>query len=251
MIHRPKLSANGDVDQIKSDLKALEITTADYKTSYALKFGKTEDQIEAMFQKGDYWMDAKEAKDIGLLDVILGEPMAITSEDVERLVACGHPNPPKMSTNTEHTMKNRNQIIAALKLSADATDEQIEQAVKDAQAKADQVESITASQKAALVQDAKDFAAKAIVDKKITADVSEKWQTAYERDPEGTKAMMAAMPSVKKPSDSFTPGDEPTATGRDKWTMQDYQDKDPQALSKMMVDEPEKFEKLQSEYFGK
>lgn len=251
MIHRPKLSASGDVEEIKAELKALEITTADYKSSYAKKFGKTEDEIEAIFKKGDYWMSAKEAEKIGLLDEIIEEPMAITSEDVERLVACGCPNLPKPSINNEeHTMKNRNQIIAALKLPADATDEQIEQAAKDAQAKADQVETITAAQKEALENDAKDFVSKAVADKKITADVSEKWQDAYKKDPEGTKAMIAAIPSIKKPSNSFTGDEGSEAVGREKWTLEDFQEKDPQALQEMMSKEPEKFEKLQAAYFG-
>jgi len=198
-------------------------------------------------------MSSKEAKEIGLLDEIIDEPMAITNEDVELLVACGHPNPPKPTnteTETEHTMKNRNQIIAALKLPADATDEQIETAVKEAQAKADQVETVTAAQKAALEKEAKSFTQKAVADKKITADVSEKWEEAYKRDAEGTKAMIAAMPEVTKPSDSFTGGDGPDASGREKWTMQDYIDKDPKALEVMMEKEPEKFEKLQAAHYG-
>lgn len=253
MIHRPKLMADGDVNQIEADLKALKNTTEDYKKAYAKKTGKTEDDIEALFEKGDYWMTAQEAKDMKLLDEIIDEPMAMTTEDIERLVACGHPNPPTATEiKTEYTMKNRNQIIAALKLPADATDEQIEQAVKDARAKADQVETITAAQESALKVEAKAFADEAVAKKKITADVSEKWQESYIKDKEGAIAMMKAIPEVKKPSDEFTgSGDDIDAAGREKWTMEDYLEKDPEALENMMAKEPEKFEKLQAAHYGK
>lgn len=251
MIHRPQIGTRGDIEQVKADLKSLEITTADYKSAYAVKFGKSEDEIEALFKKGDYWMDSKEAKAIGLLDEIIDEPVAITSTDIDRLVACGHPDPPKATIiETEHTMKNRNQIIAALKLPADASDEQIEQAVKDAQAKADQVDQVTAAQRESLESDAKAFAQKAVADKKITADISDHWEKAYIKDKEGTIAMMSAMPSVNKPSNDFK-ADGSNASGRDKWTLEDYQEKDPEALAKIMTEEPERFEKLQSDYFGK
>lgn len=250
MIHRPKLAVSGDVEQVKADLKALEITTADYKSSYAAKTGKTEDEIEALFVKGDYWMTAKEAKEIKLLDEIIEEPMQITSEDVERLVAAGSPNIPKPNEKLEieHTMKNRNQIIAALKLPADATDEQIEQAVKDAQAKADQVETLTAAQKAAVKTEGKAFVAKAVLEKKITADVADKWEESYEKNPENTKAMINAMPAVQKPTQEGVSGTE--AAGREKWTLEDYQTKDPEALGKMMTENPEKFKQLEADYFG-
>jgi len=251
MIHPPRLTTSGNIDQIKSDLKLLENTTNDYKSSYAAKMGKTEDEIEELFKKGDYWMNAKEAKEIGLLDEIIEEPMAITPEDVERLVACGAPHIPKPTeTETEYTMKNRNQIIAALKLPADATDEQIEQAVKDSQAKASQVEALTAAQKAARKKEADTLVDKAILDKKITADTKEKWVKAAEADLENTKAILENMPGIQKPNPNEEE-DGAEARNREKWTMEDYQSKDPDALAKMMNDEPEKFEKLQAEYFGK
>jgi len=254
MIHRPKLSSFGDVNTIKADLKSLENTTADYKASYASKMGKTEEEIEAMFAKGDYWMTAAEAKAEGLLDEIIAEDQQITAEDVERLVACGAPNIPTLQTqknqNQEYTMKNRNQIIAKLGLAADATDEQIESAVALATEKAAEVDTLKTAQAANTKKDAEAMVDKAILDKKITADVKEKYVSLAERDLDGVKAILEAMPQVSKASSGLDHSSEADASGREKWTMEDFMTKAPDALATMMEKEPEKFKKLEADYFG-
>lgn len=251
MIHKPKIIIEGNEDQVEADLTLIKNTTQDYRSSYANKMKKTEDDINALWDKGDYWMNGTKAKEMGLVDELMDDSLTITSEDVERLVAAGSPNIPKPEhkTETEHTMKNRNQIIAALKLPADATDEQIEQAAKDAQAKADQVETITAAQKEATKKEAGQIVDKAILEKKITADTKDKWLTAAENDLENTKAILEAMPGVKKPTQEEGDDDQ-QAKGREKWTLEDYQTKDPQALTKMMTEDPKKFQKLEADYFG-
>lgn len=252
MIHKPKIIIDGNEDQVEADLTLIKNTTQDYRSSYAKKMKKTEEEINALWDKGDYWMNGTQAKEIGLVDELMDESVKITSEDIERLVAAGSPNIPKNEdkTETEHTMKNRNQIIAALKLPADATDEQIEQAAKDVQAKADQVDTLTAAQKDAVKKEAGQIVDKAILDKKITADTKEKWLTAAENNLENTKAILEAMPGVQKPTQEAG-AENQEAKGREKWTMEDYQTKDPEALATMMTAEPEKFEKLQADYFGK
>ena len=75
MIHRPSVVTQGDVKKVKSDLKLLENITEDYKNAYVLKMKKTPEQIEEIFDKGDYWMTAKEAQKEGLLDEIIIDAM--------------------------------------------------------------------------------------------------------------------------------------------------------------------------------
>lgn len=250
MIHRPKLTASGDIEQLKADMQLLENTTSDYKSSYAKKMSKTEDDIEAMFAKGDYWMTAQKAKEEGLIDEIINEKENITAESLELLVACGAPIIPK-DTETEYKMKNRNQIIASLGLPADATDEQIEAKAKEVKAQADQVEAIKASQETERKRQIKAAVDKAVLDKKITADLSSKYEEIGDKSGlETLNAVLDAMPVIVKPSTQFQSGANPNATGREKWTMEDYQEKDPEALAKMMTDEPEKFKVLEANYFG-
>lgn len=250
MIHKPKIKIEGNEDQVEADLTLIKNTTQDYRSSYAKKMGKTDGEIDALWQKGDYWMTGTQAKKEGLVDELIEEPLQISSEDHDRMVAAGCPNPPKISanTNTDTTMKNRNQIIAALKLPADATDEQVETAVKAAMEKADKVDTLTATRTEDLKKEAKTYVDKAVADKKITADVAEKWQDSYVKDKDTTVAMLEAIKPVEKPNPT---DDAPSLdANREKWTLEDWQQKDLQGLNKMASENPEKFEKLNAEYFG-
>lgn len=251
MIHRPRLTVSGDVEAIKGELKMLEAVTQEYKEAYAAKMGKTEEEIEAMFAKGDYWMTAKEAKAEGLLDEIISEEQKLTAQDKELLVACAAPVIPNIENqNQDHTMKNRNQIIAKLGLAADATDEQIESAVALAAKKAAEVDNLRTAQAANAKKDAEALVDKAILDKKITADVKEKYVSLAEKDIDSTKAILEAMPVISKASSGLDHGAAADTTGRENWTMEDYLEKAPSALNEMMANEPAKFEKLQASYFG-
>lgn len=249
MIHRPKLTASGDINAIKADLKLLEDVTQDYKEAYAAKMGKTEEDVEALFAKGDYWMTAKEAKEIGLLDEIITAKNKLTTADLELLVACGAPIIPKIKTE-DTPMKNRNQIIASLKLAADATDEQIEVAVAAAVEKSGQVDALRDAQAKAQEKEAESIVDKAILDKKITADLKDTYVKLAKNDLESTKAVLEAMPAVEKASAHFQAGSAASGSGREKWTLEDYQTKDPDALAEMIVKEPKKFEQLEADYFG-
>lgn len=251
MIHRPKFTSSGDVETFKADLKMLEAVTQEYKEAYAAKMGKTEEEIEAMFAKGDYWMTAKEAKAEGLLDEIISEEQKLTAQDKELLVACAAPVIPKIENqNQDHTMKNRNQIIAKLGLAADATDEQIESAVALAAEKAAEVDNLRTAQAANAKKEAEALVDKAILDKKITAEVKEKYVSLAEKDIDATKAILEAMPQVTKASAGLDHGASADTTGRENWTMEDYMSKDPEALATMMEKEPEKFKTLEKNYFG-
>lgn len=250
MIHKPIIFIEGNEDQVESDLIAIKNITSEYRKSYATKMKKTEAEINALWDKGDYWMTAKQAKELGLVDEVVKLPVTITAEDVDRMVACGCPTPPdKPKINSK--MENRNAIIAALKLPADATDAQIEAAVKEAQAKAEQVEAVTAAQAEARKNEVVAMVDKAITDKKITADLKEKYVKLGETDFENTKAILEGMQAVTKASDHIAGTADPNAVAaREKWTMEDWQEKDPKGLAKMAASEPEKFEKLNAAYFG-
>jgi ATP-dependent protease ClpP protease subunit len=81
MIHRPKAESYGDVKEIRADLLILENLTEDYKKTYSLKMGKTIDEIEDLFEAGDSWFNANDAKEIGLIDEILTKSSSDISSD--------------------------------------------------------------------------------------------------------------------------------------------------------------------------
>lgn len=247
MIHRPKLGTYGDIVSIKADLKLLENTTEIYKTAYSLKMNKTVEQIEEYFAVGDYWMTANEALALGLLDTIIDQNETVTAESILILEAVAAPIIPKIINEKNQTM-DRKILISRLKLSADATDAEIEIAMTALEKLAGKSETLEANAKATLEAKAKELVANAILNKKITADLQENYLKLANADFEGTKTILDAMQGVVKASEEIDT--DPSASSCEKWTMEDYQEKNPDALLEMMTNEPEKFKKLEAAYFG-
>lgn len=252
MYHKPSAHLSGDENKIESSLKLLKSLSSQYKTKYATKTGKTEEEIEANWSKGDVWLSAQEALEQKFITGVI-KKTAITPETKALFVACGSPVIPEVDKELPKilntNMENRNQIIAALKLSADATDAQIEAAVKNAQSKADQVTALTAQAEADKRKSVEDFVDGMIVAKKATADQRENLIGLGTNSFDQLKAFANSLPGLEKPNPSAG-SSESDLTVRASWTLQDYLDKDPTALNVMAEKEPEKFGKLNSAHYG-
>ena len=249
MYHKPSGWISGNEDKIETQLTLLKNLTSQYKKMYADKTGISEDTIETNWAKGDVWLTAKQALEQKFITSVKGNEK-VTKQTAEMISACGG-TPPQINSQIEqkedYKMKNRNQILALLKLPADATDEQIEASVKTVTEKAAQVDALQAKADQQKETEIIALVDKAISEKKITGDLKEKYVSLAKKDFDGTKAIIEAMQVIEKPTiDAGAVG----ATGREKWTMEDWQEKDPNGLTEMMVKEPAKFEALEKAYFG-
>lgn len=121
MIHKPATDVFGNEDDVKADLKALEILTNTYRSAYAKKMSKAEADIEAMWQK-DYWMDAQEAKSLGLVDAIIDEEIQADTDTIAMMVACGCPNIPQQPKKENMSLVA---IAAALGAPAQSTEAEV------------------------------------------------------------------------------------------------------------------------------
>jgi ATP-dependent Clp protease protease subunit len=120
MIHKPMGNPSGNEDEIEGQLKLIKSITQDYKTGYATKMSKTDEDIEQMWAKGDYWMNAQEAKDLGLIDEIEDEEEQIDASNRMLLVACGAPNIPEI-VNTKTKIKRMELSVLAVQLGLPST----------------------------------------------------------------------------------------------------------------------------------
>lgn len=249
MYHKPSAYLSGNEDKIESSLKLLKDLSAQYKSKYANKTGKTEDEIEAAWSKGDVWLTAKEALDQKFITAII-EKVKITPETKALFEACGAPIIPSIdeNKNQESKMKNRNQIIAKLGLAADATDEQIEAAIDKNLKAAGEVETVKAEADKNKKQQVEEFVDGAILAKKATADQRENLITMGLSNFDSLKSFVASLPGVQKPE--IVPGQGNDNTIRANWTLNDYLEKDPQALEVMAEKEPEKFKKLNEAHYN-
>lgn len=157
----------------------------------------------------------------------------------------------KLSIQNQNTteMKNRAALIAALKLSADATDEQILDAVNKQNSQLE--EANTAAQTAkeqALTEKINLMVDTAEKDKKITAEQKPDFVKLAKLDFDGTKKILDSMkPVAGKPIELVhtNNNDKPEGVkGRETWTYDDWATKDTKGLQLMKKDEPEKFNTL-------
>lgn len=248
MYHKPWGQITGNEGEVASGLKLLENLTNQYRTAYALKTGLSEDQIEENWIKGDVWLSAKEAADQGFITSVSGQKQKITESESALFVALGSPVVPEITKN-EKKMKNRNEIIANLKLAADASDEQIATAVANAMKNSEAYSEQETQAKGQKKQLAEAMVQAFIDSKQTTADLKDNWVKMALTDYEGTKAILTAQPKAVKASEHLDAGAS-SETGRGKWTLQDYLDKDPKALETLAEKDPATFEKINNEHYG-
>ncbi len=267
MIHKPSMYVGGNESEIESSLKLLKNLTAEYKAMYAKKFGKTEEEIEALWEKGDYWMNAKEALKMGLIDEIEGNEEKIDAETRLQLVACGAPNIPDLPTSGQQQPQNQNQnqiprmelsvLAVQLGLPSTATQEQVDAKLKELQGKAAKADAL---QKAAEDKEKaeKEGKIKALLDqaekdKKIEPTMRSNYEAIGENNLEQLEAILKNSKPIEAVSNQLNTGGKggsnPTGEDRSKWTYQDYQEKAPEALIEMNEKEPEKFSALVNAHY--
>lgn len=238
MIHKPSLDTYGTVEEIKADLKLLENTEQVYRTAYAKAFNKTEAEIDELW-KNDYWMTAQEAKDLGLIQNIIQADIPWDESVTAMLTACGAPKILDKKQPKQNEM-NRDKIIAAVGLAADASDEQIETAIKNLKAKAGVSDQLKNKLDEAQKQKVKNLVADAVAKKKITADQVSQYEKLATADYEATEQVLEAMPEVKALSGEITEPQNGTPEDRSNWTYEDYLDKAPQAFEDLMAKDQSK-----------
>jgi ATP-dependent Clp protease protease subunit len=246
MIHKPHMGAQGNEDEIKAELKALQNLTKQYRAIYAQRFNMTEDEIEELW-KQDYWMDASEALAKGLITKIIEEEIQYDPETLAMMQACGYPKISEL-TNNSNTM-NRNQIIASLGLAADATDEQIQATLTEIKGKAATADSLKASSETEKKTKAEALVNKGILDKKITADLKDTYVSLAVADYDKTEKIINAM-AVPVAGSQYVNKDasKTDATDRSNWQLEDYLENDPEAFETLMIENPAKGKELNAAY---
>lgn len=248
MIHKPMLYASGNESEIQSQLKLLQNLTADYKAAYAAKTGMTEEQIEALWAAGDYWMSATEALAKKFIDEMVVDEVEIDDLSIALLRASSAPViPQKTVINNSNNKMKKEQLIAMLGLSADATEEQIAARLTELKSKEAQL----SAYEALAIQKAKALVDKAIQDKRITESERESYEAFAKANYDACAKLIGGTPVLPKPTAgmSRTPRTE-SSDARANWTLDDYLEKDPQALNELAEKEPEKFKALNDAFYG-
>jgi len=253
MIHKPSTEVWGNEDQIKSDMKLLENLTNIYRSTYAKKFQKTEDEIEEMW-KNDYWFDAKEALSLGLVTSYITEEIWYDAQTVARMVACGCPYKPEIK-NPENN-KKMNIIAQALGVSEELNEAQIVEKINALQS-----ERNTWKQKFEALQkdEAENLVGTAVELGLVDATLKDAVVNDLMTDFDAKKAVLATRIDAKKEEISKNTNTSVVASvvaaananqpiPEEKETFDYLQKHDPVALSNIRTNDPEKYRKLAADY---
>lgn len=184
MIHRPSGSLKGNYDQIESNIKLLKNIEADYLRSYAECTKLTEEQVIELWSKGDYWMNAEEAKKKDFITEYTDQDEKVMKAEHEgldkagfKIAAFGTPRETQHSKlNIQNSQKEDMELKAfaeACGLGADAGEAQVMAQVNkyksDSQELARMKAQKVTEEKDTKNANVKSMTAQAIKDKKIKA----------------------------------------------------------------------------------
>jgi ATP-dependent protease ClpP protease subunit len=250
MIHKPSGMADGNEDQVNSFLVALKKLTQQYRALYAKAMGKTDAEVEALWAKGDVWLTAQEAKDMGLIKRIT-DAVPVTEEDVQDIAACGAPTDKLPTASAEAPLTHQTMDIKALRatlgMPETATEADVLARVSELnKAKADR----EVADKAARAAEVKTLIDAAVKDRKITEEHRASFEAKFAASFDATKAELEALKAVPQMAAVATGAPAAAASGRDAWSYDEWATKDLKGLQSLMVSDPDKFSTLYEGKYG-
>lgn len=262
MIHKPKGVVEGNEDEVKADLKMLEDITKEYRALYAAKLGKTEDEVEALWNKGDKWYTGAEAVAEGFVDGLVDDDddeeeqeddVLFDQEAVARIAACGCPVN-KLPKAREAKIKAEQMDIKAMRALLGMPESAPEaEVLARVEALKKENERHLAAAEALRKAEVKSILDKAIAEKKLTEAHRASYEAKFTAAFDATKAEVEALapaPSVAKETRPEG-GAAAKPKGREDWTYAKWAEKDEKGLRKMMAEEPERFTALYEDHYGK
>lgn len=258
MVHKPMVGVDGNEDEITSTLKAIKDITQEYRAAYAAKTGKTEDDVEALWAKGDKWMTGTEAVAEGLADGLMDEEAEEEGWDVEavaRIAACGCPDskiPKARAANNQEEMDIK-AMRALLGMPEGATEAEVTARVNELKLANERHLAAAAELRKNEVRVILD---KAVAERKLTEAHRASYEAKFTAAFDATKAEVEALSAAPKVAEEVRQGAASEAqskaqTGRDGWSYKEWAEKDLKGLQALMASAPDKFTALYEAHYGK
>lgn len=244
MIHQVSGGACGKVAEIESTLEVMRRLNEHYLDAFLAKCTDKK-KIKDAWDKGDYWMSAKEAKGNGFVTEITGKAK-VDKTTAQMITNCGYIGEVEITdlNNNEKTENDMNlsMLLTRYGMEASFTEAQFMAQVDVWKRKADRTEMLEKQEEQRKETEVEDILNLAIKEKRITADVRDDWKGNLTSNFDATKKMLDAIKPVAMP-EVHAPG--LTSTTNKKF--EDLQD-DPQALSEIMAKNPDEYERLLNDY---
>ncbi|MBS1940303.1 MAG: ATP-dependent Clp protease proteolytic subunit [Bacteroidetes bacterium] len=256
MLHKPVVGLEGNEDALETSLKFLKDVTQDYREAYVAKTGKTSEEVDAMWAKGERWLTGTEAVAEGLADGLVEEDDEEDEDGVDqdvlaRIAACGCPENklPKARAAINNDEMDIKAMRALLGMPEGATEAEVVARVNELKQANEQHAAAAVAQRKANVKAILD---KAVAERKLTeahrASFEAKFAAAYD----ATKAEVEAlMPAPELAKETAGAKKEVQAAGRDAWTYDQWATADLKGLQAMMKKNPDEFQRLYQAKYGK
>lgn len=256
MIHKPSGCVGGNDTEIENYLQLLRNMTSDYYDVFVAKCKKPKADFDAKWNGGDFWMSAKEAVEWGFINKTKEAlPMPEPAQAKLKMSANAAGISPEeliniydnVTNKTENKMNELSATALQLGLPVDATQAQINEKLAAINQKAADYDNLKAQvDKQKSDKQKADIKAKldaAEKDKRITADVRANWQAAFEKDFEGTAALLDNMKPVVALSNGLMANGVVDTTYQGK-TFEQLQDENPKLLAKLMNEDKDTYDAL-------
>lgn len=253
MIHKPSGWISGNETDVDNYLTLLKNMTVTYYDAYKVVLKKPEKEFKAKWDSGDFWMTAQEAKDWGFVTDIK-DSVKIDQQTAQAIQESGSPIAIAKGDITKGSKNKKNMDLTAtataLGMDANSTEEQVNARIADNAIKAKELGTLKTQQaqtkKDEQVKKIKDELDKAEKEKRISADSRANWQAQFEKDFEGTSALLGGLQAIVKPlSDGIKPSTDAKigATYQGK-NFEQLQDDSPELLAELEDSNPEAFDAL-------
>ena len=245
MIHQPRGFASGRKAEIQTYLDLLEKISKTYYDAYLACTTMPEKEFKEKWDAGDFWMNAKEAKEYGFATSIGGKA-DINEATASMISQAGYSGPVSLTSKQQQFNKPQNQkkemelnaLLVQFGLSASMSEGQFIETISEWKRKAERVEMLEKEKEDRQNAEIEAMLNQAILDRRITADVKDDWKEILVSNFENGKKMLEAMKPVHKPVVV-----KPLGGGGAEMKWEDIKD-DPSALQKLMNEDPDTYERI-------
>jgi len=250
MLHKPMGGTYGNETDIENYLALVKNMTSTYYDAYVAKLKKTEKEFKAKWDAGDFWLTAQQAVEWGFVDKVK-EPVKIDTDTAAVIKESGSPI---AIANTDINHNNNLEmdvkaIATMLGMPEKSTEQEVNARIADNAKKAADYDALKAEterkEKEQREADIKAILDKAEKEKRIKADARSKWQAMFEKDYDGTKALLDDIQPVEKPlsAEIKTSADGKSSTYQGK-TFEQLQEEDPDLLAQLQDENPAAYDAL-------
>jgi ATP-dependent Clp protease protease subunit len=266
MIHNPCLSVEGSEKELKSALQLYANIRQAAVDIYVKRTGQTPEEVSDMME-ATTWMTARQAQEKGFITGITGEAAELPEDAAEVFNLYKFKNVPAAVNQaalassvtpiipTNQSTMNRLAITNSLGMPSNAADSEVEAKVASVVLENTTLKNQLEAEKTKVAKERAELLVdNAIAGKKIGAGQRDAYVSMATMNYDAVKATLDAQPAVVAITNQLQPdtevsnvSNETGAAGKDdrsKWVLNDYMEKDPQALQTMAEKEPAKYEAL-------